>query len=206
MTPRTIWGNSTSRDIRLTVRISSVVADLGPFGLLGSGKGRGSDYQVSGRPAPSMSPDFLTHYLAIGRVRRQLDRGIEHSLPAVMLEVGGMELVDPDVLEAACRVRDGLEGQPDRVIRRKIREAMDRERSRLGPLAADHDLPTDQFLRVTASSTPPPSVEESASPRNSPRQDERGRRSVACARRARVDGELDGREAVVGGYSISCSC
>ncbi len=83
---------------------------------------------------PTLSPDFLSQYLSIGAIRRQLDKGTEHSLP-LMLDVGALDVVSSELLDVADRVRADLDGLPERVVRRRIRDAMDGERLKRGPIA-----------------------------------------------------------------------
>jgi hypothetical protein len=88
---------------------------------------------------PMLSPDFLRHYLAIGDVRHHLDKGTEHSLP-LMVQVGSVDVVEQELLDVAIRVRSDSDGLPKRVIQRRIREAVELERLRLGAIAKEHGI------------------------------------------------------------------
>jgi hypothetical protein len=88
---------------------------------------------------PMLSPDFLRHYLAISDVRHHLDKGTENALP-LMIQVGSIDVVEPELLEVALKVRSNSEGLPPRVIQRNIREAIEIERLRLGTIAKEHGI------------------------------------------------------------------
>ena len=88
---------------------------------------------------PMLSPDFLRHYLAIGDVRHHFDKGTEHSLP-LMVQVGSVDVVEQELLDVAIRVRSDSDGLPQRVIQRRIREAVELERLRLGAIAKEHGI------------------------------------------------------------------
>ncbi|MCA1707347.1 MAG: hypothetical protein LC808_30405, partial [Actinobacteria bacterium] len=94
--------------------------------------------RVAGEPpaSPVLSPDFLAHYLSIGPIRQQLKNGSEVALP-LMLDVGAMDLVSSELMELAGKVRKECEGLPTRVIRRRIRDALDAQRLREGQIARD---------------------------------------------------------------------
>lgn len=80
--------------------------------------------------SPVMSPDFLVNYLAFGPVRARLGKGAEAKLP-VMLDIGRAEL-PAELLEIAARVRAESEGQDERLIRRRVRDALDRAKTARG--------------------------------------------------------------------------
>lgn len=85
-------------------------------------------------PPPILSPDFLTQYLSIGPIRQYLKEGTETRLP-LMLEVGALDFVSPELLATAQQVRRQFAGRPRRIVNRKIRDILDAERRREGPIA-----------------------------------------------------------------------
>lgn len=86
--------------------------------------------------SPVLSPDFLSHYLSIGPIRQYLKQGSEKALP-LMVDVGAMDLVSTELMEVAARVREECGGLPRRVMRRRIRDALDAQRLKEGPMARD---------------------------------------------------------------------
>lgn len=91
---------------------------------------------VEGRlpSSPVMSPDFLVNFLVFGPVRRLVSKGTESRLPLVV-ELEITEFLPPELIEIADRVRAESEGQPDRITRRRIRDAVDEAKRRRGPVA-----------------------------------------------------------------------
>jgi hypothetical protein len=88
-------------------------------------------------PAPPvLSPDFLSQYLSIGPIRQYLKKGTETRLP-LMLEVGALDFVAPELLDAARTIRDDLDRLTPRVRRRRLRDFLDAERRRQGPMAKE---------------------------------------------------------------------
>jgi len=89
-----------------------------------------------GRDAPDspvMSPDFMVTYLAVGPLRARLKRETESHLPLSVADLPGEGV--PDLMQEAIRVRQELQGMPDRVLRREVRDRLDRYRRRQGPFA-----------------------------------------------------------------------
>jgi hypothetical protein len=84
--------------------------------------------------SPVLSADFLVNYLAFGPVRRKIGKAKEAHLPLVM-EMGTARYLTPELLAEAEKLREELKDLPDRVIRRRVRDHLDRARRRLGPIA-----------------------------------------------------------------------
>jgi len=85
--------------------------------------------------SPVMSADFLVNYLAFGPVRQRVTKAQESQLPLLMV-LGSAARLTPDLIIEAERVRSQLKDLPERVIRRQVRDHLDRARSRIGPIAA----------------------------------------------------------------------
>jgi hypothetical protein len=76
-----------------------------------------------------MSPDFMSKYLALGPLRMRVSKQTEKTLPAV-LELSITGSLAPELLEKAKYVREQYKGLPERVIRRKVRDALDIAKAR----------------------------------------------------------------------------
>jgi hypothetical protein len=89
--------------------------------------------QLGGSPlaSPVLSFDFLTYYLAVGPARRALAKSHEQRLPLAVDE-SLLDGIPRDLLAAAEVARRDVEGEDDRVIRRKIRDHLDQEKLRPG--------------------------------------------------------------------------
>ena len=84
--------------------------------------------------SPVLSADFMVNYLAFGPARRKVGKSKEAHLP-LMMELGTARYLTPELLAEAENLREEMRGLPDRVVRRKVRDHLDRARLRLGPIA-----------------------------------------------------------------------
>lgn len=85
--------------------------------------------------SPVLSPDFLANYLAVGPIRRHVDREIEGNMP-ILLDLGFQEL-PADLLAVARRVRREAAGLSERMVRRRVRDGIDKAKRRMGPIAQE---------------------------------------------------------------------
>ena len=83
--------------------------------------------------SPVMSPDFLLRYLTIGPMRDKV-AAKARDLPITLFEVPH-ELIPVDLIQVAEKLREELASQPERLIRRKVRDKLDEMRSNVGPIA-----------------------------------------------------------------------
>ena len=81
--------------------------------------------------SPLISLDFLTGELAFGPARGKINREAESKLP-VFLDIDLSEVIPIEIIAIADKVRKENEGLPEYVIRRKIRDACDKERRKCG--------------------------------------------------------------------------
>jgi hypothetical protein len=96
--------------------------------------------------SPVMSADFLVNYLAFGPVRQRVTKAQESQLPLLMV-LGNAARLTPDLMIEAEHVRSQLKDLPERVIRRQVRDHLDRARSRIGPIAALGMDDVDEMLQ-----------------------------------------------------------
>jgi hypothetical protein len=81
-------------------------------------------------PSPLLSLSFLVNNLTFGPKRHLLRKGDEFSLP-LLLDIEMMESLPHDIREIADKVRKENDGLPEYVIRRRVRDAIERaKRSR----------------------------------------------------------------------------
>ncbi|MFM5170380.1 hypothetical protein ACEUBH_03750 [Aeromonas veronii] len=83
--------------------------------------------------SPLMSLDFLANTLSFGPARTNLNREQEQMLP-LFFETDASEYMPREVIEIANRVREKNAGQPEHVIRRKVRDTCDRMKRRYGKI------------------------------------------------------------------------
>lgn len=81
--------------------------------------------------SPLMSLDFLANTLSFGPSRSNFSRDQEQLLP-LFFEADASEYMPRELIEIANRVRERNEGQPEHVIRRKVRDTCDRMKRRYG--------------------------------------------------------------------------
>lgn len=84
--------------------------------------------------SPVMSADFLVNYLAFGPMRKRVTKAKESSLPLLMV-IGGATQLTPDLIAEAESLRSKLKDLPERVVRRHVRDYLDKARSQIGPIA-----------------------------------------------------------------------
>ena len=85
-------------------------------------------------PSPILSLDFLAQCLAIGSIRSKVSKEAAHSLP-MMIEPRTASFLTPELLDEARSIRKTMEGMPERVISRRVRDYLDAARQRMGPMA-----------------------------------------------------------------------
>lgn len=84
--------------------------------------------------SPVMSADFLVNYLAIGPLRNKVGKAAESRLP-IMMFMGNASQLTPELIEEAGALRRKLVDLPERMIRRQVRDGLDRAKARIGPVA-----------------------------------------------------------------------
>ena len=82
-------------------------------------------------PSPLMSLSFLLNTMAFGGLRAQAGKVVEPTIPLI-LDIEMSESVPHDLLKLADDVRRENKGLPEYVIRRKVRDAIDKTRRRWG--------------------------------------------------------------------------
>jgi hypothetical protein len=81
---------------------------------------------------PTLSPDFLVNYLALGPVRSAIPKNVESNLPLLAEGIG--EFLPADILFKAEQIREESRDLPESVIRRRVRDGLDDARRRLGAI------------------------------------------------------------------------
>jgi hypothetical protein len=79
-----------------------------------------------------LSLDFLMRYIAFGPNREKLPS--EDRSGARVFAQSLMEVVPPELVRIAINIRKASADLPERLVRRRLRDALDLERARLGPL------------------------------------------------------------------------
>jgi len=92
------------------------------------------DWGIQPPTSPVLSIDFLSQYLSLGPVRGRVPKNEIQGLP-LAIEPRLVAFLTPELLEQAKQIRLSLAGLPERVIARKVRDHLDAERRRMGPLA-----------------------------------------------------------------------
>lgn len=87
------------------------------------------EFKASVPPSPLMSISYLFDSIAFGSDLRNVSRARELTLPLI-LDVEMSESAPYDLIEIADSVRKEHEGFPEYVVRRKVRDAIDRARHR----------------------------------------------------------------------------
>jgi hypothetical protein len=86
------------------------------------------------RSSPLMSAYFLLNYLAFGPIRQRVSKSTEAGLP-VFFGSGLVPVMPNELLEIAQRVRTECRDLDESIIRRRVRDELDKARLRIGPVA-----------------------------------------------------------------------
>jgi hypothetical protein len=81
-----------------------------------------------------ISPDFLLSYLSFGPTRAKIKRSTEDALP-LAVDMAPLDLVPKELLGIAEDIRAELGGLPAAIVDRRVRDALDAARWRLGEVA-----------------------------------------------------------------------
>lgn len=100
--------------------------------------------------SPVMSADFLVNYLTFGPMRGRVSKNKESHLPLLMV-LGGATKLTPEIIAEAENLRAQLAGTPERVIRRQVRDHLDRARARIGAIANLGMYEDDAILQLASS-------------------------------------------------------
>jgi hypothetical protein len=84
--------------------------------------------------SPVLSADFMVNYLAFGPIRSKVGKAKEAYLP-LMVGLETARYLTPELIAEAEKLRDELRDLPDRVVRRRVRDYLDRARRCVGPIA-----------------------------------------------------------------------
>lgn len=87
------------------------------------------EFKADTPPSPLLSLSFLLNNMTFGPSRNQVGKDAELKLPLI-LDVEMSESFPHDIIEIADSVRRENDGLPEYVIRRKVRDAIDRARRR----------------------------------------------------------------------------
>ena len=89
----------------------------------------------------------MLNYLALGPIRSRVPRGRESTLPLLPSELG-YDAVPAELLDVADKIREGLDGLPELVIQRTIRDTLDSARRRVGPMGSAGTTVTLEEIRL----------------------------------------------------------
>jgi hypothetical protein len=86
---------------------------------------------------PTISPDFLNSYLAVGPPRARLRKDQEGRLP-LLIEAVVPDDMPAELIDAAERLRAGLDDVPELVVRRRVKDALNAARATAGPMTSSN--------------------------------------------------------------------
>jgi hypothetical protein len=94
-----------------------------------------TQYGIKAPPSPILSLDFLAQCLSLSSIRSKVSKDAVQSLP-MMIEPRTVSFLTKELLDAAQSVRQEMEGVPEHVVSRRVRDFLDAARQRMGPLSA----------------------------------------------------------------------
>jgi len=98
---------------------------------------------------PLLSVDFLLEYIAFGPNRGRISRENLAALP-IIASGALFDSLPEEVLEVAAKVREDCASLPEHVIQRRIRDAVDKQKMKIGPIhrAGLDSIKKDLWKRV----------------------------------------------------------
>jgi hypothetical protein len=85
-------------------------------------------------PSPVLSPDFLTQLLRLGPLRTAIEQDLRVQLP-LLTDMSVNHYAPQALLDLARETREKSSSQNERVVRREVRDAVNRARQQMGPAA-----------------------------------------------------------------------
>jgi hypothetical protein len=93
-----------------------------------------SQYGISPPASPILSLDFLAQCLALGSLRAKVPKEAVQALP-MMIEPRMISFLTKELIDEAQSIRNEMEGMPEHVISRRVRDFLDLARQRMGPMS-----------------------------------------------------------------------
>ncbi len=84
--------------------------------------------------SPALNPDFLSQFLRLGPLRTAVERELRVNLPIVS-GISRLDLVPKRLIEEAEGIRARHGDASDRVVQRRVRDALNEARAAVGPEA-----------------------------------------------------------------------
>jgi hypothetical protein len=94
-----------------------------------------TQHGITPPPSPVLSLDFLAQCLALGSIRSRVSKEAADSLP-MMIEPRTVSFLTKELMDEAQAIRKEMDGTPERVISRRVRDHLDAARQRMGPMSA----------------------------------------------------------------------
>jgi hypothetical protein len=103
--------------------------------------------------SPVLSPDFLGQLLRLGPLRTAVEKNLKVGFPFIT-NISRMENIPRELIELADKVRADSADLNERLIRRRVRDALDEVRAKQGPaaLGGQRQLEDDVNSRIKNSS------------------------------------------------------
>lgn len=84
--------------------------------------------------SPALSPDFMTQYLRLSPVRTAIERELWATLP-VITDISRYEYFPKGLIDSADRIRAEMSELDERVVRRRVRDGLNKLKMQQGPEA-----------------------------------------------------------------------
>ena len=100
--------------------------------------------------SPALSPDFMTQYLRLAPVRTAVERDLWANLP-VLTDISRYEFIPKELIARADEIRRDTGDLDERIVRRRVRDALDEMKLERGPqsLAGIRGMEQDLGTQIT---------------------------------------------------------
>ena len=82
-------------------------------------------------PSPALSPDYMAQFLRLGPLRSAVERQLSAGLP-ILTDFSRFDYFPRELIDMAERIRNDSVGVQERVLRRRVRDSLDRAKARFG--------------------------------------------------------------------------
>ncbi len=96
--------------------------------------------------SPALSPDFMTELLRLGPLRADIEKELHVALP-VVTAISRYESLPPELIDLAEETRRRYADQNERVVRRRVKEALNEARWRVGAEAREGVRGAEERIR-----------------------------------------------------------
>ncbi len=98
-----------------------------------------AEFGIDAPMSPALSPDYLVQILRLGPMRTAVESELRVNLP-LLIDFSRLDVTPTSLIESADTARDGMSETSEHVVRRRVRDQLDRMRSAYGSRVFEREL------------------------------------------------------------------